>query len=178
MLGAVFAFAVRRGMRADNPVWRIPRHAYQQRERRLSGNEYRELGNALRKAADQKIWPAAVAAVEFLALTGWRRGEALWLKWSDLDLDQRTAILAETKTGRSIRPLSQAACGLLKKVDRLGDLVFAASRGDGAMTGFPKFWARVAKLGPLPGDVTRMYSGIPSRRSPLTSAIPSRRSQP
>ncbi len=38
-------------------------------------------------------------------------------------------------------------------IDR-DDLVFPASRGDGRMSGFPKLWARIAKLGPLSADVT------------------------
>jgi integrase len=29
-----------------------------------------------------------------------------------------------------------------------------ATRGDGSMAGFPKFWGRIAKLGGLPADVT------------------------
>jgi integrase len=33
-------------------------------------------------------------------------------------------------------------------------LVFPATRGDGRMTGFPKLWARLAKLGRLPPDIT------------------------
>ena len=39
-------------------------------------------------------------------------------------------------------------------LSRAGELVFPASRGDGRMTGFPKHWARIAKLGALPADVT------------------------
>jgi integrase len=34
------------------------------------------------------------------------------------------------------------------------DLAFPATRGDGRMTGFPKLWARIAKLGSLPADIT------------------------
>src|SRR6185437_12190447 len=60
------------------------------------------------------------------------------------------------KTGRSMRPLSHAACDVLRELTRLGDdvLVFPATRGDGRMAGFPKLWARIAKLGKLPADVT------------------------
>ena len=35
-----------------------------------------------------------------------------------------------------------------------GELVFPATRGDGRMLGVPKLWARVAKLGGLPADIT------------------------
>jgi integrase len=32
--------------------------------------------------------------------------------------------------------------------------MFPATRGDGRMSGFPKLWARIAKLGNLPAEVT------------------------
>ena len=72
------------------------------------------------KAKRESIWPAAVAAGRFLALTGWRRGEALGLRWDEVDLPRRTAILGDTKTGRSMRPLSRAACDVLKEIPRSG----------------------------------------------------------
>ncbi len=81
------------------------------------------------------MWPPSVGAVRFLALAGWRLGEALALEWAHVDLDRRTATLPDTKTGRSVRPLSRAACDLLSALPRLGPLVFPASRG-GRMTGF------------------------------------------
>ena len=141
-------------MRSDNPVHGVTRFADGRRERRLSDHEYGALGAALAKAEAERIWPPAIAAARFLALTGWRRGEALGLTWASLDLDRRTAMLADTKTGRSVRPLPRAACDLLGAIPRIGDNVFPATRGDGPMAGFPKFWARIAALGELPSDVT------------------------
>lgn len=154
LLGAVFSYAKRAGMRADNPVHGVTRFADRRRERRLSSAEYAALGAALAQAEAEKIWPAAIAAARFLALTGWRCGEALGLTWASLDLDRRTAMLADTKTGRSVRPLPRAACDLLGAIPRIGNIVFPASRGDAEMTGFPRFWKRIAKLGALPDDVT------------------------
>jgi integrase len=114
------------------------------------------LGAALEKAKDEHLWPAAVAAVRFLALTGWRRGEALGLRWDEVDLARRTATLGDTKTGRSVRPLSHPACEVLRSLARAGDnpLVFPATRGRDRMSGFPKLWVRIAKLSKLPPDVT------------------------
>ena len=66
------------------------------------------------------MWPPAVACARFLALTGWRTNEAAGLAWSELDLDRRTARLAETKTGASVRPLSEAACDVLRGMPRVG----------------------------------------------------------
>jgi integrase len=156
LLGAVFSYAVKHRMRADNPVHGVMRPADGRRERRLSDAEYKALGTALLKAAAENVWPAAVAVARFLVLTGWRSGEALGLHWADVDLVCRTATLADTKTGRSLRPLSHAACDVLRALGQGAEdaLVFPASRGDGIMSGFRKLWDRIAKLGELPADLT------------------------
>ncbi len=156
LLGAIFTYAERHRMRPNNPVRGVMRFADGRRERRLSDDEYAALGGALRKGEAEAIWPAATAATRFLALTGWRSGEALALKWSDIDLGRRTARLSDTKTGLSVRPLSHAACDVLRTVPRIGagELVFPATRGDGRMIGFPKLWVRITKLGSLSTDVT------------------------
>ena len=101
-------------MRPDNPVHGVVRFADGKRERRLTEAEYSDLGEALRKAEIAGVWPPAIAAARLLALTGWRRNEALELRWEEIDLDRRTAKLPDTKTGRSTRPLSHAACDVLR----------------------------------------------------------------
>jgi integrase len=156
LLGAIFTFAVRRKMRPDNPVQGIQRYADGRRDRRLTNEEYAALGEATRQAvADGNIWPAAIAMVRFLAVTGWRTGEAVNLTWENVDLARRTARLPDTKTGESARPLSHAACDLLKSLPRLGaGHVFPSSRGKGPMTGFKKIWPRITALGAIPKDIT------------------------
>ena len=153
LLGAIFSYAVRHRMRPDNPVRGVARFADGRRERRMSDAEYKMLGRGLKKAAEQ-VWPPALAATRFLTLTGWRSGEALDLRWNEVDIARCTALLGGTKTGRSIRPLCTAACDVLRGLTRSGDRVFPATRGEGQMSGFPKLWARIAKLGELPADVT------------------------
>jgi integrase len=148
LLGGIFTYAIRHRMRPDNPVRGVMRFADGKRERRLSDDEYKMLGKAFQKAEAAKIWPSAIAASRFLALTGWRSGEALNLCWEQIDLARRTATLPDTKTGRSVRPLSRAACDVLRGVTRRADkaLVFQATRGDGPMIGFPKLWKRIRDL--------------------------------
>jgi integrase len=155
LVGAIFSYAIKHRMRADNPARGVVRFADGKRERRLSDEEYRLLGDTLRNAlAEKAAWPPAVALVRFLALTGWRLGEALGLRWSEIDLPRRTARLPDTKTGFSLRPLSIAACDVLKGMNYAGDLVFPATKGDGVMAGFKKMFARMSRDGGLPVGIT------------------------
>jgi integrase len=152
LLGALFSYAVRKRLRADNPVRGIIRFADGRRERRLSDAEYSAFGQALTRA-DQEIWPAAVAAARFLLLTGWRSGETLALKWTEVDLPRRTAV-PDTKSGRSTRPLSEAACKVISGMPQTSEFIFAASRGSGVMTGFASLFRKVVGFENLPEDVT------------------------
>jgi integrase len=166
LLGAIFTYAVRCRMRPDNPVHGVVLFADGKRERRLSDDEYKALGKALKEAEKAKIWPPAIAATRFLALTGWRSGEALGLQWNEIDLARRTATLGDTKTGASMRPLSHAACDVLRSLTRSHELVFQATREAKRdktrkdanhiviMSGFKKFFKKIAVLGKLPGEVT------------------------
>jgi integrase len=157
LLGAVFTYGIRRGLcsRLDNPVHGTPRFADSRRERRLSDKEYGLLGEGLRKAAKEGEWPPAIAAARLIALTGWRRGEALGLRWDELDLERRTATLGDTKTGRSMRPLSQAACDLLQRQPRGPNaLVFAGAHGGNGSDTFKRQFRRVAAFGGLPADIS------------------------
>jgi integrase len=153
LLGAIFSFAVKKGMRADNPVRGVTRFADGRRERRLTAEEYAMLGAGLQKA-EGEVWPPAVAAARFLCLTGWRRGEVVGLEWSNVDLERRTVVLPTSKSGRSVRPLPQCAIDLLRTLPRHSTLVFPASRNGCAMTGFNAFWNQIVAYGGLPKEIT------------------------
>ena len=154
MLGAVFAFAVRRGLRPDNPVHGVARHAYEQRQTASIGNR---ICRARRGVADHARDGLAdcCSRDEVSRPDGLAARRNARLKWSEVDLATRTARLEDTKTGASLRPLSHAACDVLRELPRLGALVFPASVGaDKPMRGFHKVWLRVAKQAALGADVT------------------------
>lgn len=154
LLGAIFTYAVRSGLRADNPVVGIVRFADGRRERRLSNGEYQQLGEGT--GSSQDVWPYAIAAVRFLALTGWRSGEALKLRWRDLELQRHVARLPDTKTGASLRALSRSAAQEIQKLTRgsADDLVFPSTREGVIMSGFPSLFDKIARAGGLPKDIT------------------------
>lgn len=64
----------------------------------------------------------------FLILSGWREQEALTLKWSSVDLDRGVAVLADTKTKRSERPLGAAALDVLRSMPNVEGNLYV-SRG-------------------------------------------------
>jgi len=156
LLGAIFSYAVRQRLRPDNPVNGVTRFADGRRRRRLSPEEYGRLGLAFHKAGSAGIAKSAIEVARLLVVTGWRSGEALGLRWADIDVPRRTAILLDTKSGRSMRPLSDIACAIIGGMGRRDDceLVFPATSGGGPLAGFPKMFARIRNLGAIPRDVT------------------------
>ncbi|MEV4780133.1 site-specific integrase [Burkholderia sp. LMU1-1-1.1] len=77
--------------------------------------------------------------IQFQVMTAARRGEALALKWSDVDFDARSAYLAETKNGRP-RSLALRArlVEMLKDLPKAADQVFGLSED-----ALRKAWARI-----------------------------------
>jgi integrase len=124
------------------------------RLRRLTEEEYATIGKALRGAAHENEWPPLLSAARLMMVTGWRTGEIIGLNWTEIDLTRRTVILGDTKTGQSVRPLSRAACDILRAQPTKHGLVFPAARGLVLMTGFAKVWGRIVRHQGLPKDVT------------------------
>jgi integrase len=132
LLGGIYTWAERRGLvPGPNPCRGIEKAASGTRDRVLNGTELRELGKQLIVAAETT--PQAAVAVKLIALTGLRRQEACGLRWSEVDELGRCLRLAETKTGRSVRPIGARAIALLKTVPVDSDTwVFPSCSGDGA----------------------------------------------
>ena len=97
--------------------------------------------------------PDSAAAIRLLALTGMRRGEVVNLRWREVDTVARTITLTDSKTGRSVRPLSRRAADLLSALGRRGpdELVFQGARSGAGLGGLQKTVQKVTAAAGLSG---------------------------
>lgn len=86
----------------------------------------------------------AVDAIRLLALSGWRKGEVLALRWDALNRATGMVTLSNTKTGRSERALSPDAWALLGEIPPRGRYVFPSpDKADAPRTEVKRIWQRV-----------------------------------
>ena len=123
LLGAIFSWAAKRKLRLDNPCRGIDKPTETKKTRRLSNEEYAQLGAALKGGTVSDIFL-------LLAVTGWRSSEAKNLRWEECDFDRHIATLGDTKSGVSVRPLSGAAIEIIKRQKQNG-AAFVFDHGHG-----------------------------------------------
>lgn len=146
LLGGILTFAVNEGVIPFNPSQGVKRPADNKRERRLTADEFKVLGDALDAAErDCETWQV-IAAVRLMALTGFRKGEILSLRWAEVDEESQCFRLAETKEGPSVRPLTGPVMDVLRNIERKENCPFVlpAVRSNGAFGGWPGAWGRIA----------------------------------
>lgn len=153
LLSGIFAHGVRIGLLAAHGV-RLPADG----KRKLGGfpAKYAAIGHAL-ALADARLEPwQAVEATRLIALSGLRRGEAIGLRWTEVDLAGRLLRLENSKTGESVRPIGQAAIDLLCAIKKRGtpsDFEFPGDRqADAAFGGLPKAYNRIVGHGDLKAE--------------------------
>lgn len=142
MLGAIFAFAARRGHCRVNPCRGIERPKDRRVERFLSSAELARLGEALAKGAKDNVNPYAVAAIKALILTGARKAEILTLRWGHVDWDHKCLRLPDSKTGQKIITLGAPAIELLSGLPHIegNPYVFPGLKEGAHLVGLQKIW--------------------------------------
>jgi integrase len=130
---------------SDNPAQLVePPTQPRGRVRYLSPAERDRLLATCSQSAELRLHPLVVLAMA----TGARQGELLNLRWSDIDLTRRHAILQETKNGdRRALALAGPALDVLGEMAQRrlpgADLVFASRRG---LATFPReAWERALR---------------------------------
>lgn len=153
VLSTMLNFAERWGVRANNtnPVRQVQKFPEKRRERFLTPDELRRLGDAIRQSAANGMNPAVIACVRLLILTGCRCGEIQNLKWAHVDLAAGCLRLPDSKTGAKFVPLGQPAVDFLRAMPRLPDNPFVCpglKRG-AAFVGLNKPWREIRALASL-----------------------------
>jgi integrase len=147
LLGGILTYAVDQGLIDKNPARGIRKPADGVRTRRLSDDEYRLLGQILRRKAADEQFKTTVQIIRHLALTACRRGEAIGLSRSEVDVDGSCLRLADSKEGASVRPVGLPVLDLLAPILAVDDegFVFKGTVEGKPLVGFPKLWKKVFK---------------------------------
>ena len=127
VLSKMFSLAAAWGLAADgtNPCKGVRKYKEKKRERFLTRDEYRRLGQVLVEAeleAEAGVEGAvslyAIAALRLLMLTGCRLNEILTLRWDDIDRTAGEFRLRDGKTGARMVPLTPTAETVLAGIVR------------------------------------------------------------
>jgi integrase len=144
-LYGLFRLAIEWGWREGNPAADIERNEESPRQRYLSGTELERFLAAVEGLADQQ----AATIFKTLLLTGCRKGEALSMRWGDLDLDSGIWARPASATRQKDKPrtpLSKATVDVLRALPRQGPFVFG---GGHARTELRPAWREVCKVADL-----------------------------
>ena len=145
LLGGIFAFAVDRGLRPDNPARGVKRFKGRKSERFLSFAELTRLGETLIVMEREGENPSAIAAIRLLSLTGARKSEILTLEWEHVDFERACLRLTDSKTGAKVIPLGAPALELLALLPRLegNPHVLPGEKKGAHFVGLPRAWGRI-----------------------------------
>jgi len=150
LLGAIFSYSIKLGVRTDNPVIGVEVPPTPKRDRVLSPEEYKRLGKAIDTFEKSGANKTALLAYRILAVTGCRRGEIFGLKKVEIDPHHSCLRFEDTKTGQQVRGIGRSAMDLLTlpPFDKKSEYAFPASHGEGHMTD-AKLFKKICKAAEL-----------------------------
>ena len=129
VVASMYSFGEKHGLTPEGhaPAARIERFPEARRERFLSTEELRRLGEAFRQLEREARFQEGVAALRLLLFTGARLREILHLRWEHVDLERGLLFLPDSKTGRKTITLNAPALAVLQSLDRCGAFVIAGA---------------------------------------------------
>jgi integrase len=151
LVSAIFAFAIERGLCAENPAWGVKKAPVRKVERFLSETEIARLAAALDVEAQQTGNPYPSAAIKLLLLTGCRRGEIVNLRWEHVDFEHECLRLPDSKTGAKVVYLNAPARALLQELPRMAGnpRVIPGVKAESASAAIDNVWPSVRKAAGL-----------------------------
>lgn len=149
-LSKMFNLAEEWGLRPahSNPTHGVQKYKEEKRERFLSEEEMKTLGETLETAEKEGTeTPHFVALIRLLMLTGARLSEIKNAKWEWVDEQAGLLRLPDSKTGKKVIHLSPAALEVLKGIPRLDDNphIIAGGKPGMPLHNAQKPWRRVRK---------------------------------
>ncbi|MBE7638690.1 integrase arm-type DNA-binding domain-containing protein [Sneathiella sp. P13V-1] len=149
VLSVLFNQAEIWGIRPDgsNPCRHVKKYEEKKRERYLSPEEFKRLGETLNKLEAEGVESrSAINCIRLLILSGARLGEIQTLKWDYIK--GNVAYLPDSKTGAKRLPLGSAAQAILKGIERIdGNPYVITGRLPGShLTDMQKPWRRIRKV--------------------------------
>jgi integrase len=155
----MFNLAVKWRMRADNPCKGVERNTETKRVRYLTGDELERLVKALAAHSDKR----AADIIRILLLCGCRKGEALSMRWADVDLNSGiwSKPASSTKQRENhVVPLSEPARQLLSEIADeqaskhrrgLGEYVFPGVGESGHVVDIKDGWRSICRAAGITG---------------------------
>ena len=170
----MFNLAEAWGLRKDgvNPCRLVEKYKEHKRERFLTEDEFRQLGQVLGEVEGSETL-SAVTAIRLLMLTGCRLSEIQMLRWENVDLEAGELRLPDSKTGASMVPLSRAAAGVLATLPRDNPWVIADRKPGTHLIDLQRSWRRIRAHAGL-GDVRvhDLRHSVASRTLALGESLP------
>jgi integrase len=135
-LQSILAHAVRHDKIERHPSLGARRLASKRKIRRLSSDELKTLGTAMRISERQGENPTGLAVVKFLLLTGFRISEAQQMHRAWLNEERGYVAFPDTKGDAQVRAIGPKAVALAaaQPVHTSSPFLFPASVGEGAFT--------------------------------------------
>lgn len=148
LLSAILSQAKTKNIIKENPALGVPGFRAGKRERFLSVEEFKRLGEALAKVEKTKSEGAyPIAAIRLLLFTGCRRGEILNLKWSEVDLERKILNIGDAKTLDRKVYLNSPAIEVLEGISKTksNPYVLCGKVEKQPLVNISKAWQRIRK---------------------------------
>ena len=170
VLRALLNFAVRHGLRPNNPAAGIKLYRENKRERFLSEAEIGAAAEGIAEAENRGvIGPFAAAGLRLALFTGARSGEITSIQWNHVDWQRRLIRLPDSKTNepRTIH-LSDAAVEVLRSTPHVGPFVVAGMKRGVPYRNLTHAWGRARKYAGLDDvrlhDLRHSYASLAAGR--------------